>query len=150
MTGSPWAVVLAGGDGDRVSALTRDADGRVVPKQYWCCGGRPPMVRWALARARRSRGSARARGRYGAAPASGSATSPMCPPPSGQPENRTAVECSGAGGSGQSAASLSCCPPITTGDEAVLHHALAEAVRASPRSQPVVLGVSPEAAADYG
>jgi mannose-1-phosphate guanylyltransferase len=52
MTGSPWAVVLAGGDGQRVSALTRDADGRVLPKQFWSCDGRPPMVRWALARAR--------------------------------------------------------------------------------------------------
>ena len=31
MTASPWAVVLAGGDGDRVSAITRDAEGRVVP-----------------------------------------------------------------------------------------------------------------------
>jgi mannose-1-phosphate guanylyltransferase len=45
--------VLAGGDGDRVSALTRDADGRLVPKQFWSCDGREPMVRWALARARR-------------------------------------------------------------------------------------------------
>lgn len=52
MTGSPWAVVLAGGDGRRVSAMTRDADGRAVPKQFWSCGGRAPMVRWALARAR--------------------------------------------------------------------------------------------------
>ena len=52
MTASPWAVVLAGGDGDRVSAITRDAEGRVVPKQFWCCGGQAPMVRWALARAR--------------------------------------------------------------------------------------------------
>lgn len=31
----PWAVVLAGGDGDRVSAITRDAERAVVPKQYW-------------------------------------------------------------------------------------------------------------------
>jgi mannose-1-phosphate guanylyltransferase len=53
MTGAPWAVVLAGGDGQRVSALTCDADGRVVPKQFWACNGRAPMVRWALARARR-------------------------------------------------------------------------------------------------
>jgi mannose-1-phosphate guanylyltransferase len=52
MTGAPWAVVLAGGDGQRVSALTRDASGRVVPKQFWPCNGRAPMVRWALARAR--------------------------------------------------------------------------------------------------
>jgi mannose-1-phosphate guanylyltransferase len=53
MTGAPWAVVLAGGNGDRVAAMTRDAEGRVVPKQFWRCDGRPPMVRWALARARR-------------------------------------------------------------------------------------------------
>jgi mannose-1-phosphate guanylyltransferase len=53
MTGSPWAVVLAGGDGERVSAVTRDAQGCVVPKQFWSCDGREPMVRWALARARR-------------------------------------------------------------------------------------------------
>ena len=59
MTGSPWAVVLAGGDGDRVSAMTRDAEGRAVPKQFWCCGGRTPMVRWALARARRVASAAR-------------------------------------------------------------------------------------------
>jgi mannose-1-phosphate guanylyltransferase len=52
MIGAPWAVVLAGGDGQRVSALTRDASGRVVPKQFWPCNGRAPMVRWALARAR--------------------------------------------------------------------------------------------------
>jgi mannose-1-phosphate guanylyltransferase len=53
MTGIPWAVVLAGGDGDRVASITRDQDGRAVPKQFWSCSGRPPMVRWALARARR-------------------------------------------------------------------------------------------------
>lgn len=53
MIGSPWAVVLAGGDGDRVSAVTRDTDGLVVPKQFWCAHGGPPMVRWALERARR-------------------------------------------------------------------------------------------------
>jgi len=52
MTDAPWAVVLAGGDGDRVSAMTRDAAGAVVPKQFWSVGGWPPMVRWALARAR--------------------------------------------------------------------------------------------------
>jgi mannose-1-phosphate guanylyltransferase len=53
MTGAPWAVVLAGGDGQRVSALTRDDDGQAVPKQYFSFGGRAPMLRWALARARR-------------------------------------------------------------------------------------------------
>jgi hypothetical protein len=42
MTGSPWAVVLAGGDGNRVAAMTRDGHGRVVPKQFWSFdGGRP-------------------------------------------------------------------------------------------------------------
>ena len=59
MTGSPWAVVLAGGDGDRVAVMTRDAEGRAVPKQFWCCGGQTPMVRWALARARRVAATAR-------------------------------------------------------------------------------------------
>ena len=53
MIEAPWAVVLAGGDGERVSAMTRDADGAAVPKQFWSIDGRPPMVRWALARARR-------------------------------------------------------------------------------------------------
>jgi mannose-1-phosphate guanylyltransferase len=53
MTSVPWAVVLAGGDGDRVSAITRDAEGGAVPKQFWCRDGHAPMVRWALARARR-------------------------------------------------------------------------------------------------
>ena len=51
MTAAPWAIVLAGGDGDRVSAMTRDAEGRAVPKQYWCCDGQPPMARWAVVRA---------------------------------------------------------------------------------------------------
>jgi mannose-1-phosphate guanylyltransferase len=53
MTGAPWVVILAGGDGQRVSALTRDASGEAVPKQFWSFGGRAPMLRWALARARR-------------------------------------------------------------------------------------------------
>jgi mannose-1-phosphate guanylyltransferase len=53
MTGRTWVVVLAGGDGQRVSALTRDDDGQVVPKQYFSFGGRTPMLRWALTRAQR-------------------------------------------------------------------------------------------------
>jgi mannose-1-phosphate guanylyltransferase len=52
MIGAPWAVVLAGGDGQRVSALTRDANGVAEPKQYRSFGGRAPMLRWARARAR--------------------------------------------------------------------------------------------------
>jgi mannose-1-phosphate guanylyltransferase len=47
-----WAIILAGGDGDRVSALTTDAVGTVVPKQYWSFGGEKTMLRWALDRAR--------------------------------------------------------------------------------------------------
>jgi mannose-1-phosphate guanylyltransferase len=53
MVGSPWAVILAGGDGRRVSELTRGSDGRTTPKQYWRFGGQPPMVQWAIDRARR-------------------------------------------------------------------------------------------------
>jgi mannose-1-phosphate guanylyltransferase len=53
MVGSPWAVILAGGDGQRVSELTRGSDGRTTPKQYWRFGGQPPMVQWAIDRARR-------------------------------------------------------------------------------------------------
>jgi mannose-1-phosphate guanylyltransferase len=46
-----WAVVLAAGNGSRVSALTSSPTGVHVPKQY-CSFGRPtPMVRWALERA---------------------------------------------------------------------------------------------------
>ena len=48
-----WAVVLAGGDGRRVAAVTRDAQGRSVPKQYWPIANGTPMLRWAMARAQR-------------------------------------------------------------------------------------------------
>jgi mannose-1-phosphate guanylyltransferase len=53
MNPAPWAVVLAGGDGTRVSDLTRAADGTPTPKQYCRFGGATPMVRWAIDRARR-------------------------------------------------------------------------------------------------
>jgi mannose-1-phosphate guanylyltransferase len=45
-----WAIVLAAGDGERVSALTTDAGGSVVPKQYWSFDGDKTMLRWALDR----------------------------------------------------------------------------------------------------
>jgi mannose-1-phosphate guanylyltransferase len=48
---APWSVILAGGDGLRVSGLTRGPDGSPAPKQYCRLGGRPPMVRWAIERA---------------------------------------------------------------------------------------------------
>jgi mannose-1-phosphate guanylyltransferase len=46
-----WAIVLAGGDGLRLSEWTADPSGLAVPKQY-CSFGRPrSMLRWALERA---------------------------------------------------------------------------------------------------
>jgi mannose-1-phosphate guanylyltransferase len=53
MTAEPWVIVLAGGDGRRLAAVTRDVDGRPVPKQYWPVDGGAPMMRWAIARAAR-------------------------------------------------------------------------------------------------
>jgi mannose-1-phosphate guanylyltransferase len=47
-----WALVLAAGDGTRVSALTRDAGGMVVPKQFCRCGG-TTLLAQALSRAGR-------------------------------------------------------------------------------------------------
>ncbi len=47
-----WAIILAAGDGTRVSALTTDAMGSVVPKQFCSFGGEKTMLRWALDRAR--------------------------------------------------------------------------------------------------
>lgn len=49
--GQLWAVVLAGGDGSRVSALTRDVAGESMPKQYCAFGSDEPLLRWALRRA---------------------------------------------------------------------------------------------------
>ncbi len=46
-----WAIVLAAGDGLRLSEWTADRSGRAVPKQY-CSFGQPrSMLRWALERA---------------------------------------------------------------------------------------------------
>lgn len=50
---TPWAVILAGGDGQRVAELTRGTDGQPTPKQFWRLDGRTSMVRLALDRARR-------------------------------------------------------------------------------------------------
>lgn len=50
-TGHVWAVVLAGGEGTRVSALTRGPAGEPVPKQYCAFGSGEPLVRWAVRRA---------------------------------------------------------------------------------------------------
>jgi mannose-1-phosphate guanylyltransferase len=57
--GRLWAIVLAGGNGRRVAALTLDEAGLAVPKQYCRFGRATPMLRWALERARRSVGDGR-------------------------------------------------------------------------------------------
>jgi mannose-1-phosphate guanylyltransferase len=46
-----WAIVLAAGEGRRVSAWTADQRG-TVPKQYCSFGEQRAMVHWALERAR--------------------------------------------------------------------------------------------------
>ena len=51
MSEAPWVVILAGGDGQRVSGLTRGGDGRAVPKQFYRIDGRSSMLRWAFDRA---------------------------------------------------------------------------------------------------
>jgi mannose-1-phosphate guanylyltransferase len=48
---STWAVVLAAGDGSRLQALTRDADGFAVPKQFCSLQGGPCLLEDALQRA---------------------------------------------------------------------------------------------------
>jgi mannose-1-phosphate guanylyltransferase len=47
------AIVLAGGSGSRVAGLTRDREGRHVPKQYAVVSGGRTMIQAALGRARR-------------------------------------------------------------------------------------------------
>ena len=49
--GKLWAVVLAGGDGARVAALTRGPAGALVPKQYFAPAGEQPLLVQALRRA---------------------------------------------------------------------------------------------------
>jgi mannose-1-phosphate guanylyltransferase len=46
-----WVVVLAGGDGRRLSALTRDANGICTPKQYCSLDGGHSLVQLSLQRA---------------------------------------------------------------------------------------------------
>lgn len=57
--GHGWALVLAGGEGRRLSALTRDAAGRVVPKQYCSLDGGATLLEQAIRRGRMA--SARSR-----------------------------------------------------------------------------------------
>ncbi|MBI3723654.1 NTP transferase domain-containing protein [bacterium] len=46
-----WAIVLAAGDGRRLSAFTANSQGVSVPKQYCSFGCGRPMLHWALDRA---------------------------------------------------------------------------------------------------
>ena len=48
-----WAVVLAGGEGSRLAALTHDAEGVPVPKQYCSLTGGATLLEDTLQRARR-------------------------------------------------------------------------------------------------
>jgi mannose-1-phosphate guanylyltransferase len=48
-----WAVVLAGGDGTRLAALTTDGRGDAVPKQFCSLNGGPSLLHEAIERARR-------------------------------------------------------------------------------------------------
>jgi len=48
-----WAIVLAAGDGTRLSSLTTDASGEAVPKQYCSLNGGPSLLQVALQRAQR-------------------------------------------------------------------------------------------------
>ena len=47
-----WALVLAGGDGTRLAALTRDGLGNQVPKQFCSLSGGQALVQDAVQRAR--------------------------------------------------------------------------------------------------
>jgi len=50
--GNEWAIVLAAGDGTRLSVLT-DASGKPVPKQFWALRGERSLLGDALGRASR-------------------------------------------------------------------------------------------------
>jgi len=46
--GETWAVVLAGGYGTRLSSLTTDAEGVVIPKQFCSLDGRRSLLQVAI------------------------------------------------------------------------------------------------------
>src|ERR1017187_1893683 len=48
-----WAIVLAAGDGTRLSTLTTDDRGDAVPKQFCSLNGGPSLLQEAMQRARR-------------------------------------------------------------------------------------------------
>ena len=51
--GDPWAIILAAGDGTRLSGVARAADGAVVPKQYCAFGTGRTLLARTVERARR-------------------------------------------------------------------------------------------------
>jgi mannose-1-phosphate guanylyltransferase len=50
--GNIWSIVLAGGEGSRLSGLATDPEGRAAPKQYCCVNGGTTLIRQALRRGR--------------------------------------------------------------------------------------------------
>ena len=50
-----WAVVLAAGDGTRLAALTTDASGNSVPKQFCSLNGGRTLIEETLQHARLGR-----------------------------------------------------------------------------------------------
>lgn len=48
--GKLWSIVLAGGNGSRLSQITAGPDGRAVPKQFCSVKGGPSLIRQALRR----------------------------------------------------------------------------------------------------
>ncbi len=50
--GNLWSIVLAGGEGSRLSQITGGFEGSAVPKQYCSVKGGPSLLRQALRRAR--------------------------------------------------------------------------------------------------
>jgi mannose-1-phosphate guanylyltransferase len=51
MHANVWGIVLAAGDGRRMESVTRDASGRVVPKQYFRLGDGPSLLARTFERA---------------------------------------------------------------------------------------------------
>jgi mannose-1-phosphate guanylyltransferase len=51
-TGNIWSIVLAGGEGLRLSRITAGPEGRPVPKQFCSVKGGPSLIRQALRRGR--------------------------------------------------------------------------------------------------
>jgi len=50
--GHIWAIVLAAGEGTRLSSLTRDRSGNAVPKQFCSLDGGPSLIEQTILRAR--------------------------------------------------------------------------------------------------